>query len=62
MFAAGIIRIVSKEYVSREFNCRRIFVIVHRSASDKLAVALLVLLLVHGKEKRICRFFDARQR
>ena len=62
MFAAGIIRIVSEEYVSREFNCRRIFVIVHRSASDKLAVALLVLLLVHGKEKRICRFFDARQR
>ena len=26
------------EYVSKEFNCRRISVIVHPSASDKLAI------------------------
>ena len=29
---------MSREYVSTEFNCRRISVIVHRSASDKLTV------------------------
>ena len=29
---------MSREYVSTEFDCRRISVIVHRSASDKLAV------------------------
>ena len=29
---------MSKELVSREFDCRRISVIVHRSASEKLAV------------------------
>ena len=29
---------VRREYVSTEFDCRRISVIVHRSASDKLAV------------------------
>ena len=34
-----------REYVSTEFNCRRISVIVHRSASDKLAVYSLVLLV-----------------
>ena len=33
------------EYVSTEFNCRRISAIVHRSASDKLAVDSLVLLV-----------------
>ena len=27
-----------REYVSTEFDCRRISVIVHRSASDKLAI------------------------
>ena len=36
---------VSKEYVSTEGNCRRISVIVHRSASDELAVDSLVLLV-----------------
>ena len=30
---------MSKEEVSAELDCRRISVIVHRSASDKLAVA-----------------------
>ena len=29
---------MSREQVSTEFDCRRISVIVHRSASDKLAV------------------------
>ena len=29
---------MSREGVSKEFDCRRISVIVHRSASDKLAV------------------------
>ena len=29
---------MGREYVSREFNCRRISVTVHRSASDKLTV------------------------
>ena len=33
---------MSWEYVSTEFNCRRISVIVHRSASDKLAFDSLV--------------------
>ena len=32
---------MSREYVSTEFDCRRISVIVHRSASDKLAVVHL---------------------
>ena len=36
---------VSGEYVSTEFNCWRISVIVHRSANDKLAVDSLVLLV-----------------
>ena len=36
---------MSREYVSMEFNCRRIPVIVHRSASDKLAIDSLVLLI-----------------
>ena len=36
---------VSREYVSTECNCRRISVIVHRSASDELAVDSLVLLV-----------------
>ena len=38
---------MSVEYVSIEFNSRRISVIVHRSASNKLAVDSLVL-LVYG--------------
>ena len=29
---------MSREYVSTEFDCWRISVIIHRSASDKLAV------------------------
>ena len=32
---------MSREQVSTEFDCRRISVIVHRSASDKLAVVHL---------------------
>ena len=36
---------MSMEYVSTEFNCRRISVIVHRSSGDKLAVDSLVLLV-----------------
>ena len=33
---------MSREYVSTEFTCRRISVIVHRSSFDKLAVDSLV--------------------
>ena len=29
---------MSMEYVSEEFNCQRISLIVHRSSGDKLAV------------------------
>ena len=36
---------VSREYVCAEFDCRRISVIVHRSASDKPAVDSFVLLV-----------------
>ena len=36
---------MSREYVSTKFDCRRISVIVHRSASDNIAVDLLVLLV-----------------
>ena len=36
---------MSREYVSTEFNCRRISVIVHCSASDKLAFDSPVLLV-----------------
>ena len=36
---------MSREYVSTECNCRRISVIVYRSASDKLAVDSFVLLV-----------------
>ena len=36
---------VSREHVSKEFNCRRISVIAHRSVSDKLAIDSLVLLV-----------------
>ena len=36
---------MSREYVSMEFNCRRISVIVHRSASDKLTIDSFVLLI-----------------
>ena len=36
---------MSRDKVSTEFDCRRISVIVHRSASDKLAVDSLVLLV-----------------
>ena len=35
----------SREYVRPEFNCRRIFLIVHHSTSDKLAVDSVVLLV-----------------
>ena len=35
---------MSREYVSTEFNCQRISVIVYCSASDKLAFDSLVLL------------------
>ena len=33
---------MSREYVSTEFDCRRVSVIVHRSSSDKLNECLLV--------------------
>ena len=36
---------MSREYVSTEFKCRPISLIVHRSAGDKLAVDSLVLLV-----------------
>ena len=36
---------MSMEYVSIEFNSLRISVIIHRSASDKLAVDSLVLIV-----------------
>ena len=36
---------MSREHVSTGSNCRRISVIVHGSASDKLAVDSLVLLV-----------------
>ena len=47
------------EYVSIEFNSRRISVIVHRSASDNQAVDSLVLLvcglsLIPLKRKKGC--------
>ena len=50
---------MSMEYVSIEFNSQRISVIVHRSASDKLAVDSLVLLvcglsLILLKRKKEC--------
>ena len=50
---------MSMEYVSIEFNSRRISVIVHRSASDKLAVDSFVLLvcglsLIPLKRKKGC--------
>ena len=50
---------MSMEYVSIEFNSLRISVIVHRSASDKLAVDSLVLLvcglsLIPLKRKKGC--------
>ena len=48
-----------REYVSAEFNCGPISVIVHRSASDKLAVDSLVLLvcglsLIPPKREKEC--------
>ena len=50
---------MSMEYVSIEFNSRRISVIVHRSASDNQAVDSLVLLvcglsLIPLKRKKGC--------
>ena len=45
-----------REYVSTEFNCRRISVIVHRSASDKLAVDSLVLLVL------LTEFYSPKER
>ena len=45
---------MSREYVSTEFDCRRISVIVHRSASEKLAVVhSLGLSLIPVKEREI---------
>ena len=43
---------MSREYVSTEFNCRRISVIFHRSASEKLAVYSLVLLTPPKRERK----------
>ena len=50
---------VTREYVSTEFNCPRISVIVHRSASDELAADSLVLLvcglsLIPPKREKEC--------
>ena len=45
---------MSKEYVSTEFDFRRISLIVHRSASDKLAVDCLGLSLIPPKRKKEC--------
>ena len=52
---------MSREQVSTEFDCRRISVIVHRSASDKLAalnhsLVLLVLgrVLFRSKKEKEC--------
>ena len=50
---------MNMEYASMEFNSRRNSVIVHRSASDKLAVDSLVLLvcglsLIPLKRKKGC--------
>ena len=50
---------MSREYVSSEFDCWRISVIVHRSANDKLAVDSLVLLvcglsLIPSKGEKEC--------
>ena len=39
---------MSREQVSTEFDCRRISVIVHRSASDKLAVESFTRLACFG--------------
>ena len=39
---------MSREYVSTKFNCRRISVIFHRSASEKLAVASFARLACFG--------------
>ena len=39
---------MSREYVSAEFDGRQISVIVHRSASDKLAVESFTLLACLG--------------
>ena len=45
---------MSTEYVRTEFNCQRISVIFHSSASDKLAIDLLILL--------VCVVFPQRER
>ena len=42
---------MSREYVSTECNCRRISVIIYRSASDKLAVDSFVLLVCELSRK-----------
>ena len=44
---------MSREYVSTKFNCRRISVIFHRSASEKLAVYSLVLLTSPKRERKL---------
>ena len=51
-----------RKYVSTEFNCGPISVIVHRSASDKLAIDSLVLLvcglsLIPPKREKECPSF-----
>ena len=51
---------MSKEYVSREFDSRRISVIVHRSASDKLAVESFTLLACLGPRKSVWQGFQSK--
>lgn len=57
---------MSRKYVSTELRCRRICVIVHRSASDKLAVdsrivvrrQLFVLMRQNDNEQTLTCFTD----
>ena len=57
---------MSREQVSTEFDCRRISVIVHRSASDKLAVVHLPCLFaaesytVKERERVSSKVFNQR--
>ena len=58
---------MSRQYVSTEFDCRRISVIVHRSVSDKLAADSLVLLvcglsLIPPKREKECLTIVSNQR
>ena len=50
---------MSGEYVSTKFNCRQISVIVHRSASDKLAVDSLILLVCGLSQRERKRLFTS---